>query len=703
MKRSDGEDDGIETTFDFWQDREIRFDGPTSTVDLRGREEVAIRILPRVEDTKGNNGLVGTLIITNLRLIWYASTKQQTNLSIGYFTVRNITVKEADSKLGGGIVSSLYVTAKFGSSKFQFVFTAAGNNGGTGSAGRRAAAARTGNAGDHLFSLAHMAWKAYEATKMYREVRLRSAILTGGASGQLVLLKKEKVMSQYNRFLNITKEESFVGRLILTNVRVVWIEDVRPSFNVSVPYIQIVGLRLQTSSASVAKKTKKAGEAKGKDGVSKTFEHLEIHKTIVLQCSSYGGNFKFGFSALQPELTRNIFAEVRSLWQLGLANPVLGVEVEALDTGAPATQNGPPEGDPSRSSTTNSSTLRHGPGGFCSVAPSVPSSRGPNSAGGPSASIVAEGANEQVFEEAPRDSFAAYYADEETNIEPGEAKDGGAEEAGGADRRHKGRPPVYDVGLGLAVEKLRKGMNMRDLWKSAGLTLVGNQIQRDHITATPTLFIIFSHTCQEEEVGHLFLYSGTDPLCSPIPQFFPFNTTSLDPSAMQIISKHRHRFLSIAMWGGAVSTVMFWLVLRRAGFNTSYSRCTYLVMLGEYKQLLEPGMSPNNPYLPPHLRLDQRSYLDHPETELAVPPTLDLQLNDRQVVQGTEESIPRMERSDLHVRFGPFKAQTIVMSSSSNERYVRRRLPVSEEDQRRKMEEERIREAISAASRGEKN
>lgn len=159
---------------------------------------------------------------------------------------------------------------------------------------------------------------------------------------------------------------------------------------------------------------------------------------------------------------------------------------------------------------------------------------------------------------------------------------------------------------------------------------------------------------------------------------------------MQIISKHRHRFLSLALWSGAVSVVMFWLILRRAGFNTSYSRCTYLVMLGEYKQLLEPGISPGNPYLPPHLRLDERSYLDHKDTEIALPPLLDLQVSDREQIMGMEDSLPHRERSDIHVRFGPLKAQTVVMSTHSSERYVRRRLPVSEEDQAERMREERF-------------
>jgi hypothetical protein len=149
---------------------------------------------------------------------------------------------------------------------------------------------------------------------------------------------------------------------------------------------------------------------------------------------------------------------------------------------------------------------------------------------------------------------------------------------------------------------------------------------------------------------------------------------------MQIIVKHRNRFFAIALWSGVTSIVMFWLVLRRTGFNTGYSRCTYLVMMGEYKQLLEAGTFPSNEHLPPHLRLDKLSYLDLPETEIALPPLIDVSLSDRDQITRLESQLPSTERSDLHVHFGPIKTQTIIMTPSSNERYVRRRLGLSEKD-----------------------
>ncbi|KAG5509871.1 hypothetical protein JKF63_07516 [Porcisia hertigi] len=158
---------------------------------------------------------------------------------------------------------------------------------------------------------------------------------------------------------------------------------------------------------------------------------------------------------------------------------------------------------------------------------------------------------------------------------------------------------------------------------------------------------------------------------------------------MQIIIKNRNRFLAVVLWGGATTVIMFWLVLRRTGFNTAYSRCTYLVMMGEYKQLLEPGTFPCNDRLPPHLRLDRPSYLDLRDTEIALPPLIDVSLSDRDQVSRLESQLPSTERSDLHVHFGPIKSQTIIMTPNSNERYVRRRLGLSEKDRQALEAEER--------------
>nr|CCC89402.1 conserved hypothetical protein [Trypanosoma congolense IL3000] len=158
---------------------------------------------------------------------------------------------------------------------------------------------------------------------------------------------------------------------------------------------------------------------------------------------------------------------------------------------------------------------------------------------------------------------------------------------------------------------------------------------------------------------------------------------------MQIYVRHRGKFVFLALWSGFTCVAMFWLMLRRSGFGTSYSRCCYLVMWGEYKQLLEPGTFPSNGFLPPHLRLDQRSYLDLPDTEIALPPLIDVSIAERDQVRNLESALPFAQRSDLQVQFGPFRSQTIVMTSGANERYVRRRLGLSVQDRERLEQEER--------------
>lgn len=70
------EDEGV------WQDRDVRFDTKTSSLQLRPGE-VQIDAMNSVEDTKGNNGEKGSLAVTNLRMVWICARSSRINLSIG--------------------------------------------------------------------------------------------------------------------------------------------------------------------------------------------------------------------------------------------------------------------------------------------------------------------------------------------------------------------------------------------------------------------------------------------------------------------------------------------------------------------------------------------------------------------------------------------------------------------------------------------
>lgn len=155
-----------------------------------------------------------------------------------------------------------------------------------------------------------------------------------------------------------------------------------------------------------------------------------------------------------------------------------------------------------------------------------------------------------------------------------------------------------------------------------------------------------------------------------------------------LIVKTRQRWVAVCIWCTFGVAITAWLTLRKAGFSTSYIRCHYLIMLGDYKQILEAGTTPANVFLPPHLRLDQHSYLDHPDTEIAVPPEVDMSLQTMHHITSLEGAIPKSERTDIHGHIGPFRTHSIVMSAPAAERYVNRRLGPSDSD-RAKLESER--------------
>merc|ERR1712032_555769 len=92
-----------------WQDREIKFDQQPSVLRLR-RGEFQVDSINSVEDTKGNNGErgilivtnLGTFIITNVRTVWFAVLAENFNVSIPYLQMKSINVR--NSKFGQALV-----------------------------------------------------------------------------------------------------------------------------------------------------------------------------------------------------------------------------------------------------------------------------------------------------------------------------------------------------------------------------------------------------------------------------------------------------------------------------------------------------------------------------------------------------------------------------------------------------------------------
>ncbi|CBZ24659.1 conserved hypothetical protein [Leishmania mexicana MHOM/GT/2001/U1103] len=402
-----GASKGIRKTFAFWQDREVHFDAAAPVLRLRENTEHVYATFHNVEDTKGNNGCPGTLLVTNLRLIWRCKQRPNVNLSIGYYCVHKLTVQEAESKLAGRMTECITLGAKCGASRFQFLFSVAHDVGGIGS--RPAASARGGGAAQldrenrsrrrpskgtvdyqRLYATIRAVWNAYESTRVYRELRVRSAVVQ---HGNLILLDGENVVSRTSGVSSVSKDEGHLGTFIVTNIRVVWFAAAE-FFNVSVPYLQFVGLRSQMS---------KFGQA------------------LVIETSRYAGNFVLGFRVDPEEKLNEMYAEISTLWRTWTARPLLGMKVELHDDTAkvmvPAAL-GAKSGDAEHP---------HG------------------AAGDAQRERQMEGQN--VLQEAPMDALAAYYA--------------------GGGRKGEDRRPVYEPSIGLAVEKLRKGTTIQSLWDTS--------------------------------------------------------------------------------------------------------------------------------------------------------------------------------------------------------------------------------------------
>lgn len=173
-----------------WQDREIRFDVSMAQLSLVTGEQI-IDSMNNVEDTKGNNGDRGNLIITNLRLIWFCEKDKMINLSVGFDCVLSNETKDVQSILKGGNSIALYLKSKFQNSRYEFVFTSVAVENES-----------------RLFQTFQHVLKSYQSTKLFRDLRLRASIVS---DKQLTLLPGEQIFSCYSSVWNLSAEQGNLG------------------------------------------------------------------------------------------------------------------------------------------------------------------------------------------------------------------------------------------------------------------------------------------------------------------------------------------------------------------------------------------------------------------------------------------------------------------------------------------------------------
>mmetsp|Transcript_10491 Transcript_10491/g.32583 ORF Transcript_10491/g.32583 Transcript_10491/m.32583 type:complete len:163 (-) Transcript_10491:26-514(-) len=142
-------------------------------------------------------------------------------------------------------------------------------------------------------------------------------------------------------------------------------------------------------------------------------------------------------------------------------------------------------------------------------------------------------------------------------------------------------------------------------------------------------------------------------------------------------------------WSSVATIFMTYGAMRRLGLSGSdYPRVQFLCTTGEYRTLLEPGAIPDNPYLPPHMRLDMPSYLDRPDIQIATPPEYDLTLSQRDMTLALQDILPVEDKREYEYGIGPFRFRGMMSNIETEERFIKRRLGMTEDQKKRAPKEE---------------
>ncbi|XP_071542202.1 BBSome complex member BBS5 isoform X4 [Panulirus ornatus] len=243
---------------------------------MRSGERVIDR-LESIEDTKGNSGDRGRLIITNLRLLWHSLNMPRVSLSVGFNCIINITTKTVNSKLRG-LTEALYILTKANNTRFEFIFT------------------NLVPGTPRLFTSVIGVYKAYNSSKMYRELKLRGAFIQ---NKQLRILPQEQIFSRVNGVWNLSSDQGNLGTFIITNVRLVWFANMNELFNISLPYLQIASVKVRESKFGMA---------------------------LVVESSEASGGYVLGFRIDPVEKLHEVHKEISALYSVYSQCPVFGVE-----------------------------------------------------------------------------------------------------------------------------------------------------------------------------------------------------------------------------------------------------------------------------------------------------------------------------------------------------------------------------------------
>ncbi|XP_017139720.1 Bardet-Biedl syndrome 5 protein homolog [Drosophila miranda] len=288
MLKSLGQTDGQQPQLQLlWEDKDVKFDTPHLHTRLRTGEKV-LDYIYHIEDSKGNPGDTGRLMVTNLRVIWHSLVHKKYNLSIGFARFGNTNTRIVHMHSKGRMPSqALYILAISNETRFEFLFTDV-----SGETARRE---------QPIFASVFDVYQLYQRTYLYRDLKLRGAIVL---SGQLIILPDEQVYSQVQGVWNLSSDQGNLGSFVVSNIRLVWFADANETFNISLPYLQIESLRVRES---------KYGPA------------------LVIQTAETGGGYVLGFRIDPAERLNELFKELCSLHTVYIEQPNFGIHYDAQD------------------------------------------------------------------------------------------------------------------------------------------------------------------------------------------------------------------------------------------------------------------------------------------------------------------------------------------------------------------------------------
>lgn len=199
-----------------------------------------------------------------------------------------LRVKTANSKLRGR-TQALYVICSFHGTRFEFVFTSLVSS------------------SPRLFTTVQAVHRAYDTSRLYRELKLRGAIIR---DKQLKTLPDEDIYQKLSGVWNLSSDQGNLGTFFITNIRLVWFADLASNFNVSIPFLRIADLRFKES---------KFGEA------------------LVVETEKAHGGYVLGFRMDPKERLHQAMETIQNLHRVFAKTPNFGVAVsyEAAPSAGP--------------------------------------------------------------------------------------------------------------------------------------------------------------------------------------------------------------------------------------------------------------------------------------------------------------------------------------------------------------------------------